>query len=372
MPLPVTDVATLRSLARSLADMEGSDFVSDVELDLYLKLGIQELYDLFAEAHGHEFFLKTVQIPIRHPINCYDLPDDFHMLKGVDFKDGPFPEPRIPLTGVPATTHWVMPYEVDQVEAIRPYTFMDRHKSAGVPLHKEHRGMRFRVFTEQQQLTSEPRNECPELPTSPEYELEFLSQAEVLEGVYDVTFYAGELDPEEVRPGMCAYLFGTVVGTVTEVDAEGFTVTVRTETDFEADGGGGDPPPPGDNPPDVEFQPLLFRFGFPEEVPSSPGCPYYKHRIRINPVRDGYLLVWYVPMHPMLAEGDDQTCPSGLVGFHGYEFYPAVFAATRMLTKEESDSSGLRADLEAMKTRIRAMAGMRDGGHPGMVQDFGL
>lgn len=163
MPIPTKTRLELRTLARQLSDMENSTFISDSEFNTYLNLGLQELYDLFAEVHGQEFFLKTQAIRLQDGIAVYTLNDDFHVLKGVDWMPNEPPSTQyyeddegnrvtdIPLSGF-SYTLWV-PDGVfdDNTFPLKPYTFFERHDGTRVEqlgLRGE-RLMKFRVFTEQ-------------------------------------------------------------------------------------------------------------------------------------------------------------------------------------------------------------------------------
>lgn len=169
MAIPTKTRLQLRTLARQLSDMENSSFVSDAELNTYLNLGAQELYDLFAEVHGQEFFLKTQSIQLESGINVYDLADDFHVLKGVDWLKSAPPEPTYYVLGDGSRSNtspglgssydeislWVpdRTFPEDTVP-IKPYTFFERHDGVANEIHgypdmAVDDRMRFRVFTEQ-------------------------------------------------------------------------------------------------------------------------------------------------------------------------------------------------------------------------------
>ena len=170
MAIPTKTRLQLRTLARRLSDMENTSFVSDDELNTYLNLGAQELYDLFAEVHGQEFFLKTQSIQLVAGRNVYDLADDFHVLKGVDWLKSAPPSTvyytdddgerisSIPLFGTGYTiTLWVpeTTFSEDTVP-LKPYTFFERHDGVnnevhGYPEMSVDERMRFRVFTERKQ-----------------------------------------------------------------------------------------------------------------------------------------------------------------------------------------------------------------------------
>ena len=107
MPAPTVSLTYLRTLARRLSDMENTDFVTDAEIDTYVRLGILDLYDQLDQVSQQEHFLKTVEIPLLPPQNVYDLPADFARVKGVDFSTSPFPPVTETLDDGSVATRWV-------------------------------------------------------------------------------------------------------------------------------------------------------------------------------------------------------------------------------------------------------------------------
>ena len=261
-------LVNLRGFTRQLADMVNTTFVSDAEIDFWLNMGVQELYDLFLEVHGEEYFLKTVEIQVTSPTNVYALPDDLHAVKGVDYSETSFPlqaESASPSIG---ETSWDVIHEDvgDRTVPLVPYTFMDRHQGGTYSRFLGEPPMGYRIFSERLG-----------------------------------TWSAGGDDPD------------------------GYSHT-------------------------------------------------YRNMIRLQPVRDGYILVWYVPEPPKLAEGADEFDSVtydrvSTAFFNGYEMYPVIYAAKRCLDKEETDSTHLARDLAQMQARVRRMASARDVGHPEAVQD---
>ena len=248
-----------RNLAKDLADMDNSDFVSEAEWNTFINLGLRELHDLLVEAHDQEFLLKTYNFQVTPPTNTYSLPADFHVMKGVDYSDCCFAEQTV--DGDPGQQDQ---YDVQTTEStnmvyqLRPYTFEERHQRRYAPqLHHNdrwgdgHASMRYRVFTER----------------------------------------------------------------------------------------------------------------IIDDVNGNPTTAYF-HRIRLSPVRAGYVQVWYIPLVPILAN-DADFVPA----FGGFEEYPAIFAALHALMKEESDIGPMTLKLESLKQRIRIMAAARDVGWPGRIGD---
>lgn len=262
MALPVYTGSDLIDLARDMSDMRDTDFVSNAEMLTYINLGLSELHDLLAEAHGQEFFLRCHEMQITDPVAVYDLPDDFLVLKGVDFQDAPFGGASTSVTSgggelpeVVTTTTYDVPIQGGEASCpLRPYTFFER------------------------------RNKSWDKGTSPRFRIFTSKKVVVVEG-------------------------GEFPGTTVE----------------------------------------------------------FSHRIRFQPVRSGYVLVWYLPIAPRLEATSEEV-----VSIYGFDEYPALYAAYKALAKEESDASSVLEMLENMRGRIRRMAAHRDAGHPERVQDFGV
>lgn len=88
------------------------------------------------------------------------------------------------------------------------------------------------------------------------------------------------------------------------------------------------------------------------------------NRIRFDPIEAGYALIWYVPQAPLLSS-DTDVYPH----WHGFQLYPALFAAQIALDKEETDSTPVAGRLSRMKDRLYRMAAARDAGHAEQVQN---
>jgi hypothetical protein len=76
------------------------------------------------------------------------------------------------------------------------------------------------------------------------------------------------------------------------------------------------------------------------------------------------LRVWYIPLPSTLTTDSDSFS-----GINGFEEYVVIDAAIKMLTKEESDTSQLLMQKQAIKFRIEQMAEARDASMPMTVQD---
>jgi len=76
------------------------------------------------------------------------------------------------------------------------------------------------------------------------------------------------------------------------------------------------------------------------------------------------VVVWYIPCAAKLV-----TANQTFDGINGWERYPIVCAAIRLLDKEGSDCSVLLAEKGSLSRRIEAMAQNRDAGEPEQVVD---
>lgn len=85
---------SMREAARQRANMENSQFVTDVELNAYLNAGLTELYDLLVGARGQDYYFNSVTIPLVSNQTDYVITNyapDFYDLLGIDlFVNGRF------------------------------------------------------------------------------------------------------------------------------------------------------------------------------------------------------------------------------------------------------------------------------------------
>jgi len=131
-------------MARRFADMLNSDFVTDAELNDYLNLGFRELYDLFFETHGHEYFLKAFEIQLSPPTVVYELPDDVVGVKGVDWSIDSMPasSTTVVVGSFPSQTTTTTAFDVPLSESANvvelvPYDFFARNE--GSELYRDSR-----------------------------------------------------------------------------------------------------------------------------------------------------------------------------------------------------------------------------------------
>lgn len=128
MTMIETSLLEMKTLARRFADKLFDDHVADDELTTYINLGIVDLTRLMQKGHGHEFFLKCVQIALDEDQTVYELPSDFGGLKRVDHSSKLMPATSVTESdggGSVTTTYDVPIYEMDDVVSLSPYDFMN-------------------------------------------------------------------------------------------------------------------------------------------------------------------------------------------------------------------------------------------------------
>ena len=91
MTYPVMTLPELRLATRQRSDMVNSQFVSDQEFNSYINASYFELYDLLVQKYGNDYYMKEYSFELQGNVTRYDLPEDFFKLLGVDLRisDGP-------------------------------------------------------------------------------------------------------------------------------------------------------------------------------------------------------------------------------------------------------------------------------------------
>ena len=91
MTYPVMTLPELRLATRQRAEMVNSQFVTDQEFNSYINASYYELYDLLVQKYGNDYYMKEYSFMLQGNVTRYDLPEDFFKLLGVDLSisDGP-------------------------------------------------------------------------------------------------------------------------------------------------------------------------------------------------------------------------------------------------------------------------------------------
>lgn len=114
------------------------------------------------------------------------------------------------------------------------------------------------------------------------------------------------------------------------------------------------------------------RFVYPNTASTIYGVFNLQYRVMGNniefiptPTAGQSIRLWYVPRLPQLLNDTDMTT----IGISGWIEYVIVKAAYYALTKEESDTSSLVMQLQALNERIQTTASNRDQGQPDTISD---
>lgn len=89
-------LAQMRTSARQMADMEGSDFVSDDEATRLVNLGVQGLWAMLTQ-NGVDRYLARTEVATTSGTREYVLPDDFVSLRLVELLRSTGGEDGVPL-----------------------------------------------------------------------------------------------------------------------------------------------------------------------------------------------------------------------------------------------------------------------------------
>lgn len=94
---PKMSLSDLRVACRQRADMVNSTFISDAELNSYINASYYELYDLLVQKYGNDYYMKEYSFQLQGNVSRYDLPDDFFKLLGVDLEISSGPDGYVSL-----------------------------------------------------------------------------------------------------------------------------------------------------------------------------------------------------------------------------------------------------------------------------------
>lgn len=94
---PKMTLPQLRTAVRQRADMVKSQFVTNDELNSYINASYFELYDLLVQKYGNDYFMTQYSFQLQGNVSRYDLPEDFFKLLGVDLEISAGPDGYVSL-----------------------------------------------------------------------------------------------------------------------------------------------------------------------------------------------------------------------------------------------------------------------------------
>jgi len=124
--------AELKARARSRADMDGSEFVTDEEFALYVRDSAAELYDVLVSSFQDYYLETTAEATLSLGEASIALPSSFYKLRGVDRYS--------------SSAQWT---------TLSPYSFAERNDNSGSMTSS---GIRYRVQAGALKLT--PTDAC--------------------------------------------------------------------------------------------------------------------------------------------------------------------------------------------------------------------
>lgn len=104
----VKTLAELRTMARERCDREDSANIVEAEENRYINAAISDLYDELVVRSPQDFYLASTTIPLVGGQQDYDLPDDFYVIRGIDW-----------------------PETSNEVRTILPFNFLNRNTRQG-------------------------------------------------------------------------------------------------------------------------------------------------------------------------------------------------------------------------------------------------
>ena len=76
-------LTSMRTLVRQMADIVNNNVCTDAEINSYLNLELDELYDLLIDTY-EDYFISSSSISIVSGTASYAIPSDFYKIRGVD------------------------------------------------------------------------------------------------------------------------------------------------------------------------------------------------------------------------------------------------------------------------------------------------
>lgn len=124
-------------------------------------------------------------------------------------------------------------------------------------------------------------------------------------------------------------------------------------------------------PVDSKQGPLFYRLCASRPRSGSPAVTTLVDCIEVYPPQiegtDRDFLVHYIPRLQVYDEGDITDNDPIYPGINGWEEYVVLSVAIRLLAKEESDTSDLRAERDRIERRIEMLKSRRDVGRPAKI-----
>lgn len=317
MTYPVMTLPELRLATRQRADMVNSQFVSDQEFNSYINASYFELYDLLVQKYGNDYYMKEYSFSLQGNVSRYDLPEDFFKLLGVDLQISSGPDGYV---------------------SLRPFTLAERNRysTANVQTWIGVTNLRYRLSANKLWFTPSPQ-------TGQQIRIWYVPRLKALVDPVTLTIAS---QPE---PGDLFTVDANFIDAYASVGANTFQTAISIATGVNNNSWGVEATVAGNV---ITFQltgTTPVNFGVENPIQSSV-APTVQTRMVLNGTS---------------MAGDTLTAD----GVSGWLEYVITDAAIKALQKEESDTTTLQFQKQALIKRIEAAAENRDAGSPATIAD---
>lgn len=312
---PKMSLSQLRVATRQRADMVNSQFVSESELNSYINASYFELYDLLVQKYGNDYYMTQYSFQLQGNVSRYDLPEDFFKLLGVDLEISSGPDGYV---------------------SLRPFTLAERNRysTANVQTWIGVTNLRYRISGNKLWFTPSPQ-------TGQTIRIWYVPRLKELIDVSTVTVsspVAGDtllIGSTSFQAGVDFTIGGsdaaTAINLANAINASSLDVTTTVS-------------------------------GNAVSITTTPTA--LLSLSSLNNTTAGAALRLACSAAQVSAE--DNSVADGV---SGWMEYVVTDAAIKMLQKEESDTSVLQFQKQALIKRIEAAAENRDAGSPATIAD---
>ena len=314
MTYPVMTLPELRLATRQRADMVSSQFVSDQEFNSYINASYFELYDLLVQKYGNDYYMKEYSFQLQGNVTRYDLPEDFFKLLGVDLSisDGP-----------------------DGYVSLRPFTLAERNRysTANVQTGIGVTNLRYRLSGNKLWFTPSPN-------MGQTIRIWYVPRLKALFDPVTITIAQQPVADDYLTVGVTPIDLFAQIGTTTTQTAANVAAAINAL--------GGDVSATSLNNVITLTSDAVSAIGL--SVANTSATPGADVRTQLSAAS---------------ITGDNVTAD----GVSGWLEYVITDAAIKAGQKEESDTTTLQFQKQALIKRIEAAAENRDAGSPATIAD---
>jgi hypothetical protein len=309
---PKMNLAQLRTASRQRADMVNSTFVSEDELNSYINASYFELYDLLVQKYGDDYFVERYSFSLQQNEELYELPINFFKLLGVDLSISSGPDGYV---------------------SLRPFTLAERNRysTANVQTWIGVTNLRYRLSGNKLWFTPSPQ-------TGQEIRIWYIPRLQELTDPVTVTL-VGVIAGDALSVGSSSFIAGTDY-TIGDTDTQTAAALAAAIT-----------------------------AAMPDVTATSNGNVMTLETTSLTAL--ALLVSGSLGATTRIQLSASSVVESSEVadGISGWLEYVVTDAAIKMMQKEESDTSVLQIQKQALIKRIEAAAENRDAGSPATIAD---